>query len=68
MAALASVGLVEKPWHSASLAWLNTLPAVTSREGEGLSRGTLEGRAGKDFSKRKSEDWRANEGILAGDS
>ena len=27
MAALASVGLAEKPWHSASLAWLDTLPA-----------------------------------------
>jgi hypothetical protein len=29
MAELASVGLDEKPWLSASLAWLNTLPAVT---------------------------------------
>jgi len=27
MAALASVGLAEKPWRSASLAWLDTLPA-----------------------------------------
>jgi len=26
MASLASVDLVIKPWHSASLAWLNTLP------------------------------------------
>ena len=32
MAALASVGLVVKPWHSASLAWLNTLPASTVQE------------------------------------
>jgi hypothetical protein len=69
MASLASVGLAEKPWLSASLAWLTTLPAsVSSREGEGLRRGTLEGRAGKDSAKRGSEDWGANEGIHAGDS
>jgi hypothetical protein len=41
MASLASVGLDEKPWLSASLAWLTPLPAVGSREGEGLRRGTL---------------------------
>ncbi|MFA5168228.1 MAG: hypothetical protein WC530_06835 [Candidatus Omnitrophota bacterium] len=69
MASLASVGLDEKPWLSASLAWLNTLPASTnSKEGEGLRRGTLEGRAGRDSAKRRSEDWGANEGIHAGDS
>ena len=67
MASLANVGLDEKPWLSASLAWLITLPARSSREGEGLRRGTLEGRAGRDFSKRRSESWRANEGIHAGD-
>jgi hypothetical protein len=32
MASLASVGLDEKPWLSASLAWLNTLPASTVQE------------------------------------
>ena len=68
MASLASVGLNMKPWLSASLAWLNTLPALRSREGEGLRRGTLEGRAGRDSVKRRSEDWGANEGIHAGDS
>ena len=32
MASLASVGLAEKPWLSASLAWLNTLPASAPQE------------------------------------
>ena len=32
MASLASVGLATKPWHSASLAWLTTLPASTIYE------------------------------------
>ncbi|MFA5167477.1 MAG: hypothetical protein WC530_02965 [Candidatus Omnitrophota bacterium] len=32
MASLASVGLDVKPWLSASLAWLNTLPASTDQE------------------------------------
>src|SRR5512140_162986 len=68
MTSLAGVGLDEKPWLSASLAWLTPLPAVSSREGEGLRRGTLEGRAGRDFAEQRSEDWRANEGIHAGDS
>ncbi len=68
MASLASVGLDVKPWLSASLAWLNTLPASALREGEGLRRGMLEGRAGRDSAKRRSEDWEANEGIRAGDS
>jgi hypothetical protein len=69
MPSLASVGLDEKPWLSASLAWLNTLPdSVVQEEGEGLRRGTLEGRAGWGSAKWRSEDWRANEGIHAGDS
>jgi hypothetical protein len=69
MASLASIGLDEQPWLSASLAWLTPLPAsVSSREGEGLRQGTLEGRAGRDFAKQRSEDWRANEGIHAGNS
>jgi hypothetical protein len=57
-----------KPWLSASLACLNTLPASGSKKSEGLSRSTLEGRAGRDFSKIRSEDWGANEGIHAGNS
>ena len=41
MASLASVGLDEKPWLSASLAWLTPLPVSVLREGEELRRGTL---------------------------
>ena len=69
MASLAGVGLVVKPWHSPSLACLTTLLASAVKENaRGLRRGTLEGRAGRGFSQRRSEDWGANEGIHAGDS
>jgi hypothetical protein len=69
MASLASVGLAHTTVALGLLSVAHhTSRLRSSREGEGLRRGTLEGRAGRDFSKRRSEDWRANEGILAGDS
>jgi len=70
IASLASVGLVFKTLALGllSVASHTSHLCTVQEKAKGLRRGALEGRAGRDFSKRRSESWRANEGIHAGDS